>query len=73
MTKELIVTGVKYFKTIDGMVSYECSTNVDGLTICNKGNGGATYLYGLWELVKPYYSIDEFQLEDLINKYESNK
>tara|TARA_Y100001973_G_C5166444_1_gene316465 strand:+ start:539 stop:769 length:231 start_codon:yes stop_codon:yes gene_type:complete len=70
MTKKLNVTNVRYFKTVKGMVGYECQTNVNGLSICNDGNGGATFLQGDWEDIKPFYHLDEFQLEMLINNYE---
>ena len=62
------VTSVRYFETNRG-VGYECQTNIKGIKIWNDGNGGATYVDGdLKKLIKEY---TEWDLEDLIDKYEN--
>jgi hypothetical protein len=71
--EDLKVTSVRYFRSIKGMVGYECTTNVDGLAICNEGCGGATYLDGLWKAIRPHFSLKESQLKELIDEYELNR
>ena len=59
----LKVTSVKYSKTRRGL-AYICQTNMEGVTIHNDGDGGATYL-------EPYSNkYTEWELEELINQYE---
>tara|TARA_Y100000401_G_scaffold73746_1_gene59724 strand:- start:437 stop:646 length:210 start_codon:yes stop_codon:yes gene_type:complete len=66
----LQVKSIRYFKTNRG-VGYQAKTNIKGVEICNNGDGGATYLDGSWVDIKPYYNIDEFELEALVDKHES--
>tara|TARA_Y100001963_G_scaffold159871_1_gene265881 strand:- start:7294 stop:7533 length:240 start_codon:yes stop_codon:yes gene_type:complete len=65
----LEVTGVRYQDTRRG-VSYVCTTNVPNVLICNDGQGGATFIEGHID-AKPYQHLNEFQLEELINKFEN--
>ena len=65
------VTRVRYFQTNKG-VGYQCETNIKGLQICNDGNGGATYLDGAYKITKDFMDLSEWDLEDLIDKYENN-
>jgi len=61
------VTSVRYFETNKG-IGYQCETNIKDIQICNDGTGGATYVDGdLKKLIKEY---SEWDLEDLIDKYE---
>ena len=66
---ELQVISVKYNKTRRG-ISYIAKTNINGVEIINDGMGGETFLDGEWSKVKPYYNIDECELESLINDFE---
>ena len=64
--ENLQVTGVRYFRTNRGL-AYTCTTNIEGVTIENDGDGGGTY-------IEPYSSeYSEYQLEELINDYEMSK
>ena len=65
------VIKVRYFQTNKG-VGYQCTTNIDGVEICNDGTGGATYLDGRYIDTKPYEHYTEWELEDLIDEYERN-
>ena len=67
---ELKVISVKYNKTRRG-ISYTAKTNIKGVEIVNDGMGGATFLDGEWSKVKPYYNIDEFELDSLIDNFEN--
>ena len=68
---KLIVTKVRYFETLRGL-GYECETNVDGVTICNDGNGGATYVaYNPQNRI--YSEVTEDELESLIDIFEVSK
>lgn len=64
------VIKVRYFQTNKG-VGYQCQTNIDGVEICNDGTGGATYLDGRYADTKPYEHYTEWELEDLIDEYET--
>jgi hypothetical protein len=66
---ELQVISVKYNKTRRG-ISYIAKTNIKGVVICNDGMGGETFLDGEWVKIKPYYNIDECELESLIDDFE---
>tara|TARA_Y100000401_G_scaffold106998_1_gene100978 strand:+ start:987 stop:1241 length:255 start_codon:yes stop_codon:yes gene_type:complete len=66
---KLKVISIKYNKTRRG-ISYIAKTNVKGVEIINDGMGGETFLDGEWSKVKPYYNIDECELESLINDFE---
>ena len=66
---ELQVTSIRYYNTSRG-VGYECKTNVPGLLVINQGNGGATYLTGKGS--NEFFDYTEFDLEDLIDKYETS-
>ena len=70
MKTELKVISVRYFESVKGMVGYVCQTNINGLNICNNGDGGATFLRGAWRDMKPFHHLKEFQLEELIDNYE---
>ena len=65
----LKVTSIKYENRRRGL-AYIAKTNIKGVEIVNKGEGGATYLDGSWEDIKPYNNLSEWDLEDLINGYE---
>jgi len=58
------ISKIKYFETRRG-VGYIVTTNVGN--IYNDGNGGETYVDGNWK----GEDLNEFELEDIINKYES--
>ena len=64
------VTSVRYFETNKG-VGYQCKTDIQGIQICNDGNGGATYLDGAFKYTKNFEHLSEGQLEELIDKYEN--
>ena len=68
---KLIVTKVRYFETLRGL-GYECETNVDGVTICNDGNGGATYV-DCNAQNRIYSELTEDELESLIDIFEVSK
>lgn len=72
MTKNhLQITSVRYFETRRG-VGYECTTNIDGIKVWNDGMGGDTYIEPCKKARKMnLYDISEFDLEKLIDKYES--
>ncbi len=57
------ISKIKYFETRRG-VGYIVTTNVGN--IYNDGNGGETYVDGKWK----GENLNEFELEDIINKYE---
>ena len=63
------VTSVRYFETNKG-VGYQCKTDIQGIQICNDGNGGATYLDGAYKYTKNFDHLSESYLENLIDKYE---
>jgi len=63
------VISVRYFETNRGL-GYQCKTNIEGVEICNDGNGGATYLYGAYKYTKNFEHLSESELEKLIDKYE---
>ena len=65
----LEVTGVRYQDTRRG-VSYVCTTNAPNVLICNDGHGGATFIERHID-AKAYQHLNEFQLEELINKFEN--
>lgn len=68
---KLMVTKVRYFETLRGL-GYECETNVDGVTICNDGNGGATYVaYNPQNRI--YSELTEDELESLIDIFEVSR
>ena len=71
MTKaELKVTHIRYFDTRRG-IGYECQTNIDGIKIWNDGDGGATYIEPCKKAKEmDMYTISEFDLEKLIDRYE---
>ena len=70
MTQKLRVTSVKHRATRRG-VFFTAQTNVEGVRICNKGNGGETFLGGEWADIKPFYhTLTEWDLEDLVTAYE---
>ena len=64
------VISVRYFETNRGL-GYQCKTNIEGIEICNDGNGGATYLDGAFKYTKNFRELSESDLEDLIDKYEN--
>lgn len=64
------VTKIRYFNTLNG-VGYECHTNIDGVRICNHGTGGATFIDGAFKDTKNFRELSEWDLEDLIDKYEN--
>ena len=67
----LQITNVRSFKTRRG-VGYECDTNIDGIKVWNDGMGGDTYIEPCKKAKEmKLYSISEFELEDLIDKYET--
>ena len=57
------ISKIKYFETRRG-IGYIVTTNVGN--IYNDGNGGGTYVDGNWKGEE----LNEFELEDIINKYE---
>ena len=67
---ELKVISVKYNKTRRG-ISYIAKTNIKSVEIFNDGMGGATRIDGEWSKVKPYYNMDESELESLIDNFEN--
>jgi hypothetical protein len=73
---ELKVVDVRYYKTRRG-VGYQCRTNIQGVEICNDGNGGPTFVDG-YKLatsagVRRERLDDEWHLESLIDEYEQEK
>jgi hypothetical protein len=70
---DLRVTSIRTYNTRRG-VGYECKTNFKGVSIWNDGNGGQTYLnFDLRDESfnpKKYEELSEWDLEDLITKYE---
>jgi hypothetical protein len=70
--KDLKVTKVQYFQTLNG-IAYKCQTNISNLEIRNDGNGGATYLHQTQKVLKFHKyraAYSEMDLELLIDKYE---
>ena len=61
--KTIKISKIKYFETRRG-IGYIVTTNVGN--IYNDGNGGGTYVDGNWK----GEDLNEFELEDIINKYE---
>ena len=61
--KTIKISKIKYFETRRG-VGYIVTTNVGN--IYNDGNGGGTYVDGN----QKGEDLNEFELEDIINKYE---
>jgi hypothetical protein len=73
---ELKVVDIRYYKTRRG-VGYQCKTNIDGVEICNDGNGGPTFVDG-YKLatsagVRRERLDDEWHLESLIDEHEKEK
>ena len=73
---ELKVVDIRYYKTRRG-VGYQCRTNIQGVEICNDGNGGPTFVDG-YKLatsagVRQERLDDEWHLESLIDEYEQEK
>ena len=73
---ELKVVDIRYYKTRRG-VGYQCRTNIQGVEICNDGNGGPTFVDG-YKLatsagVRRERLDDEWHLESLIDEYEQEK
>ena len=66
---ELQVISIKYNKTRRG-ISYIAKTNIKSVEIFNDGMGGATRIDGEWSKVKPYYNMEECELESLIDDFE---
>jgi len=66
--QNLKVTSIKYFSTRRGL-SYECKTNLEGISIWNDGQGGGTYLNND-NLNDDFHHLTESQLEELIDEYE---
>ena len=69
MKSNLEVTSIRYFETRRGL-GYECQTNNRLVQIWNDGQGGSTYLYGDAYNIKFYKELCEWDLEELIDKYE---
>ena len=59
------VTSVRYFQTNRGL-GYQCKTNIEGIEICNDGNGGATYLDGAYKYTKNFDHLSESDLENIL-------
>ena len=73
---ELKVVDIRYYKTRRG-VGYQCKTNIDGVEICNDGNGGPTFVDG-YKLatgagVRRERLDDPWHLESLIDEHEKEK
>ena len=73
---ELKVVDIRYYKTRRG-VGYQCRTNIQGVEICNDGNGGPTFVDG-YKLatsagVRRERLDDEWHLESLIDEHEKEK
>ena len=73
---ELKVVDIRYYKTRRG-VGYQCKTNIDGVEICNDGNGGPTFVDG-YKLatsagVRRERLDDEWHLESVIDEHEKEK
>ena len=67
----LQITHVRYFETRKGL-GYECKTNIEGIKVWNDGMGGDTYIEPSKKAREMnLYDISEFDLEKLIDKYES--
>jgi len=67
----LQITHVRYFETRRGL-GYECNTNIDGIKVWNDGMGGDTYIEPCKKAREMnLHDISEFDLEKLIDKYES--
>tara|TARA_R100000329_G_scaffold135947_1_gene116471 strand:- start:749 stop:976 length:228 start_codon:yes stop_codon:yes gene_type:complete len=67
----LQITHVRYFETRRGL-GYECKTNIEGIKVWNDGMGGDTYIEPCKKAREMnLYDISEFDLEKLIDKYES--
>lgn len=73
---DLKVVDVRYYKTRRG-VGYQCRTNIQGVEICNDGNGGPTFVDGYKMAaragVRRERLDDEWHLESLIDEYEQEK
>ena len=73
---KLKVVDIRYYKTRRG-IGYQCKTNIDGVEICNDGNGGPTFVDG-YKLatsagVRRERLDDPWHLESLIDEYEEEK
>jgi len=73
---ELKVVDIRYYKTRRG-VGYQCRTNIQGVEICNDGDGGPTFVDG-YKLatragVRRERLDDEWHLESLIDEHEKEK
>ena len=71
MKYDLRVTGVRYYDTRRG-IGYECTTNVEDVTIWNDGMGGMTFIGGTWSRIKYYQHLNDNDLEKLIDAYENS-
>ena len=69
MREKLKITEIRYFETRRG-VGYECQTNEDGVTICNDGMGGMTFIQGTWSKIKRHQYLRDIHLEEMINEFE---
>lgn len=69
----LKVTGIEYSNTRRG-IAYTCTTNINGLTIENEGNGSGTFLFNYGKVENSDYvrMYKEHELEELINEYEES-
>ena len=71
MNKKIIVQNIRYFRTRRGL-GYEAKTNLG--SIWNDGNGSPTYFEAdSLSISKDYSHLSEWDLESLIDKYESVK
>ena len=70
----LKVKSIRYFKTNRG-VGYQAKTNLKGVEILNDGQGGETYIETQTPKRenKKLYDLSEWDLEELLNKYERAK
>jgi len=74
----LQVSSIRYFKTNRGL-GYQAKTNHEGVEIHNDGQGGETYLFGQYSLIKPFDNLkvngreNEWALEELLNLYERSQ
>lgn len=73
-TMNLKARSIRYFETRRG-VGYQAKTNIKGVEIWNDGMGGSTYLETQTPKRenKELYELSEWDLENILNKYERSK
>jgi len=70
LADQLAIKSIRYFNTRRGL-GYEAKTQCG--SIWNDGNGGGTYFVNSEKEHKKYRSINEFDLEKVIDKWYENE